>query len=183
MESQTLGTIMNKKENLAEFFVMLVFIGRSWPLFGGSVFADMVICRFLFYCALWMHDGNVNCAGPSSSSRAGRLALLCAVLIDCFNLLTQETLLHIVFLHPSVWKGTDKVLMVMLYGGIALYPWGGIATLSVASYYWDPDEIGLGILHWHQYDFTTNLILRVLSLPPSRKYPCCSRSRVNVDKS
>ena len=27
-----------------------------------------------------------------------------------FNLLTQQTLLHIVFLHHSVWKGTDKVL-------------------------------------------------------------------------
>ena len=57
MESQALGTIMNKKENLAEFFVMLIFIGRSWPLFGGSVFANVVICRFLLYCALWMHCG------------------------------------------------------------------------------------------------------------------------------
>ena len=149
MESQALGTIMNKKENLAEFFVMLIFIGRSWPLFGESVFADMVICRFLFYCALWMNGGNVNCAGPSSSSRARRLALLQFWLIDFFNLLTQETLLHIVFLHPIVWKGTDKVLMVMLRNTLSrfilLRPWWNRAVwapLAPVRLYYQPHSQG-----------------------------------------
>jgi len=99
-----------------------------------------------------------------------------------FNLLAQQTLLHIVFLHPSAWKGTDKVLMVMRPCN-STSPLGGIATLSVASYYWDPHEIRLCEPHWHLYDFNTNLIPRVLSLPLSRKYPGCSWSRVNVYES
>jgi len=54
-------------------------------------------------------------AGLSSSSRALRLALLQFSCIYFFLICWHnKPCPHIVFLHPSAWKGTDKVLMVML---------------------------------------------------------------------